>query len=72
VKIAVRNLPVRTVIDADVEIEDGPFETIDERIHAALRDGHWQRSGTEALEELDLVLDGAALVRWEFDLEARG
>ncbi len=76
-KILVENLPVRTYVNAEVEVEDGPDSTLQERVGAAVRAGRWGRAGgshAEAYEDLDLEVDDEALDSpvWSFDIPTGG
>lgn len=68
----VSNLPVTTFVNAEVEVTDGPEETLQARIASAVRHGMWKRAeGRDAEEYQDLDLEvNEALVdsRWEFDI----
>jgi hypothetical protein len=76
-KILVENLPVKTYVNAEIEIEDGPDHTLQQRIEAAARAGRWERAGgrhEETYEDLDLEVDDDALDSpvWSFDIMAGG
>jgi hypothetical protein len=68
IKVRVKNVPVRTCLSADVQVEDGPPETLQTRIADALRAGEWVRAGVEEIADLDLEADREALDKWEFEV----
>lgn len=65
--IRVRNLPVTTTVEADVEVPEGPGP-LDERIAAAALAGNWSPAGPAGggflLDEESLVYDDA----WRFEV----
>jgi hypothetical protein len=72
-KILVENLPVKTYVNAEVEVEDGPDHTLQARITAAVLAGRWRRaegSHAETYEDLDLEADEEVLgyPLWSFDI----
>lgn len=57
-KILVSNLPVTTFINAEVVVDDGPEETLQERILAGVNAGGWERARGEHAEDYEnLVLE---------------
>lgn len=71
-KILVSNLPVTTFINAEVTVDDGPEETLQERILTGVLAGRWGTLQGEHSDSAPELNEQVLYPRWSFDILAGG